>query len=187
MRSSASGSLPPARAAIRRTTDLALLTAASLVVYVFESLVPAPLPWLRLGLANVVTVTVLRMDGVWPALVVTLLRVLLGSLLVGSFLSPAFLLSLSGAATALMAMAAARGLAPRAFSVVGISVTGAVAHNLGQLLALAALVLRAPEALRLLPYLVLSATLVGVLSGFAAHALCAHLIARRGGHHGTGL
>lgn len=178
---------PPApRYAIRRLTDLALLTGASLVLYVFESLVPAPLPWLRMGLANVVTVTVLHTDGLWPAFVVTLLRVLLGSLLIGTFLSPAFLLSVSGGMVALAAMAAARRLAPRRLGIVGVSALGAVGHNVGQLAALAALILHAGEALRLLPYLLLSATLIGALTGFTAYALRAYLMTRRGGRYGTG-
>ncbi len=174
-----------ARARLSRLADLALLAAASLVLFVFESLAPSPLPWLRLGLANIVTVAVLFSDGAAAALLVTLARVLVGSLLVGGFLSPAFLLSLSGALAALLAMAAARRLAPRALSAVGVSVAGAVGHNIGQLLALSLLFVKAADALRLLPYLTLSATLTGCLTGLLAAALLARLAPRRRPGHGT--
>ncbi len=182
----AAAALPaPARARLSRLADLALLVAASLVLFVFESLAPSPLPWLRLGLANVVTVAVLFSDGVAAALLVTLARVLLGSLLVGGFLSPAFLLSISGGLAGLLAMAAARRLAPRALSAVGVSVAGSVGHNVGQLLALSLVFVRTADALRLLPYLVLSATLTGCLTGLLAAALIAYLAPRRRLGHGA--
>ena len=187
MRSSASASFAaaPERARLRRLTELSLLAAASLVLFVFESLVPVPPPWLRLGLANVVTVGVLFLHGAAAALIVTLARVVLGSLLVGGFLSPAFLLSLSGGLAALLAMAAARRLAPSALSPVGISVLGSIGHNVGQLVALSALYVRAPDAMRLLPYLTLSATLAGCLIGLLAAALIAYLATRRRLGHGA--
>ncbi len=174
----------PRRAALRRRTELGLLTAASLVLFVFESFLPSPVPWLKIGLANIVTVTVLARDGFRAALAVTLVRVVIGSLLLGSFLSPAFLLSLSGALVALAAMAAARAAAPRLLSVVGVSIVGAVGHNVGQLAVVAVLFLRAREVFHLLPYLTLSATLVGVLTGLSARALTTYLETRRGGRHG---
>ena len=166
------------RARIRRLVDLSLLTAASLVLFVFESVIPAPLPWVRLGLANVVTVSVLFLYGVRAAFLVTILRVLLGSLLVGTFLAPAFFLSLAGGLAAATLMAIARRVASPPLGIVGISTLGAVAHNAGQLAVLSLLFLRGADALRLLPYLTLSATLLGVFTGIAARALTSYLASR---------
>lgn len=182
MRSSAE---PGLRRRLRRLARLALLTGSALVLHVFETLVPAPLPWLRVGLANVVAVTLLETDGPGAALVVTLLRVVLGALLLGALLSPAFLLSLAGGLAAVGAMVAARALARGVLSLVGISVVGAVAHNAGQAALLATLFVPPAAALRLLPWLVLSATLVGGLTGLSARALAQYLTAARGGRHGA--
>jgi len=157
---------------------LSLLTAAALVLFLFEALVPAPLPWVRLGLANVMTVTVLYLYGARAAFWVTLLRVVLGSLLVGAFLAPAFFLSLGGGVLAVAVMAAARALGSRSLSIVGVSVLGAVAHNAGQLAVLSLFFLRGRDAVHLLPYLTLSATLLGAFTGFAAAALVKVLAAR---------
>lgn len=166
------------RARIRRLVTLSLLTAASLVLFLFEALIPAPLPWVRLGLANVMTLTVLYLYGPGDAFLLTLLRVVLGSFLVGAFLAPAFFLSLGGGLLAVSAMSAARALAPRRLSIVGVSVLGAVAHNAGQLLVLSVFFLRGADAVRLLPYLTLSATLLGAFIGFVARALVDRLAAR---------
>ncbi len=166
------------RARIRRLVNLALLAAASLVLFLFESVIPAPLPWVRLGLANVMTVTVLFLYGTREAFLLTILRVVLGSLLLGAFLAPAFFLSLGGGLAATAVMAAARALASRSLSIVGVCVLGAVAHNAGQLVILSAFFLRGPDAVHLLPYLTLSATLLGAFTGFAARALVGYLAAR---------
>jgi uncharacterized membrane protein len=61
---------------------------------------------------------------------------------------------------------------------VGISTLGAVFHNAGQLAVLSLLFLRGAEALRLLPWLTLSATLLGAFTGIAARALAAYLATR---------
>ncbi|MFN0150952.1 MAG: Gx transporter family protein [bacterium] len=177
MRSSAEASAHP-RTRIRRLVDLALLVSASLVLFLFESIIPAPLPWVRLGLANVMTVAVLYLYGTRDAFLLTIFRVVLGSLLLGSFLAPAFFLSLGGGLAAAAVMAAARALASRWLSIVGISVLGAVAHNAGQLVILSLFFLRGPDAVHLLPYLTLSATLLGAFTGFAARALVGYLAAR---------
>jgi uncharacterized membrane protein len=83
-------------------------------------------------------------------------------------------------------MAAARRLAPRALSAVGVSVVGSAGHNLGQLAAVSLLFVKSADALRLLPYLLLSATLSGCLIGLLAAALIAYVSSRRRfGHDAT--
>jgi heptaprenyl diphosphate synthase len=176
MRSSAETRGPRAR--LRYLTTLSLLAAAALSLFLFESILPSPVPWVRLGLANVMTVTVLFLYGVGPALLLTALRILLGSLLLGTFLSPAFFLAAAGGAASLGVMAIARRALVPPLGIVGVSVLGAAAHNAGQLGALTLLFLHDAEGLRLLPYLILSATLLGALTGLSARALAAYLNAR---------
>ena len=82
----------------RRVSLLGVLMALALALHVLEAQIPAPLPWVKPGLANLMTLVALLTLGWRSALLVTFLRVLIGSLLVGSFLGPGFLLSLAGAA-----------------------------------------------------------------------------------------
>ncbi|NNG13049.1 MAG: Gx transporter family protein, partial [Halobacteria archaeon] len=76
---------------------IAWLAALAITIHILESAFPSPLPGIKPGLANVITIVVLDQFGWRSAAWVSLLRVLCGSLLLGTFLTPTFLLSLSGA------------------------------------------------------------------------------------------
>ena len=82
----------------RQDHRIAWLTALAITIHIAESALPSPLPGIKPGLANVVTIVALVQYGWGTAAWVALLRVLIGSLLIGTFLSPTFLLSLAGAA-----------------------------------------------------------------------------------------
>jgi heptaprenyl diphosphate synthase len=75
---------------------IALLAAYAIGLHSFESLLPSPVPWLKLGLANIITLVTLLLYGMRTAIAVTLIRVILVSLFTGTFLGPAFILSLGG-------------------------------------------------------------------------------------------
>jgi heptaprenyl diphosphate synthase len=144
---------------------LALLVAAGLILFVFESFIPRPLPWLRLGLANVATVLALYLYGVREAFVVAIARAVLGSLSVGGFLTPTFLFSLIGGLMSVATMAIIFRLLRRIFSVVGVSVWGAFAHNMSQLALAIALFVRRWELVHLLPLLLLATVVTGCFTG----------------------
>ncbi len=151
---------------IRRLTRCAVLTALALALSVAEGLVPLtilfPLPGLRLGLANLVTVYALcRLSG-REALLILVSRCLLGALLGGNLMSLAF--SLTGGLLALGTMFLL--LHMRGLSLFGVSVAGAAAHNTGQILAaMAVLGPRAP--LVYLPPLLLCSLITGTVTGGA--------------------
>ncbi|MDQ3796483.1 MAG: Gx transporter family protein, partial [Pseudomonadota bacterium] len=89
---------------IQTTRDdyrIAWLAALAITIHIAESALPSPLPGVKPGLANVITVITLLTFGWRAAVWVSLLRVLAGSLLIGSFLTPTFMLSFSGAAASL--------------------------------------------------------------------------------------
>src|SRR5512142_913001 len=94
---------------------IALLSAYAIGLHGFESLLPTPIPWLRLGLANIITLITLLLYGMRPAVAVNLIRVLVVSLLTGTFLGPAIILSLGGCIVSTIAMGAAVRLTPRLF------------------------------------------------------------------------
>jgi heptaprenyl diphosphate synthase len=112
---------------------LAQLAALAIALSVVEAAIPSPLPGVKPGLANIVTLLVLYRYGLRDAAWVSLLRVVAGSLLAGSFLAPAFALSFSGACASLLALLLARTLPRRYFGPVSASILAAFAHMGGQL------------------------------------------------------
>src|SRR3990170_743711 len=94
---------------------IARMAAVALGLTILENAIPSPLPGVKPGLANIVTLIVLARYGWRGAAWVSLLRVVAGSLLFGSFLAPGFFLSLSGAVCSLVVLAVARHLPSRWF------------------------------------------------------------------------
>ena len=88
----------------REDRRIARHAAAAIVLTVAEAAIPLPLPGIKPGLANIVTLVVLARWGWREAVWVSLLRVLAGSLLLGQFLAPGFFLSLSGALASLLVL-----------------------------------------------------------------------------------
>lgn len=154
-----------------KLSRLALLVAAGLALFVFESLMPRPLPWVKPGLAQIATLIALYLWGWQEAVLVVVARVLLGSLLTGSFASPAFWLALPAGVAAAVVMALVRCAGGGAVGMAGVSVIGALVHNLVQLLLIRALWAPGPGLLYLLPLVWLPAVLTGLLVGLAAHLL----------------
>src|SRR5665811_1306121 len=110
---------------------IARMAAVALGLTILESAIPSPLPGVKPGLANIVTLIVLARYGWRTAAWVSLLRVVAGSLLFGNFLSPGFFLSLSGAVLSLIVLAFARHLPARWFGPVSQSIYAAFAHITG--------------------------------------------------------
>lgn len=150
---------------------LSLLTALALAVYALESMLPRPLPWLRIGLSNALVLTVLLAYGLGLAVSVSIIRTILGSLLIGSFLNPGFIVSISAGITSCLVMGAVFYLGKRIFGTVGISVFGALAHNLAQLSVAYALFIRRSEIFMLIPVFLFLSIGTGIVTGIAAHFL----------------
>ncbi len=153
-----------------------LLVAVALVLSLIEKMFPLqaviPIPGIKLGLANVVTLFALTVLGTRQAVVIVLCRVTLAAIFMGSITG--FLFSLFGGLLALFAM---RGLLVREgtwFSLVGVSIGGAAAHNIGQICA-AMLTLGTVDVAGYLPLLLLSAIPMGFVTGLTASAVLGHL------------
>ncbi|MFZ5595030.1 MAG: Gx transporter family protein [Pseudomonadota bacterium] len=151
---------------------IAWLTALAITIHIAESALPSPLPGVKPGLANVVTVLALLQFGWSTAAWITGLRVVVGSLLLGTFLSPAFILSLSGAMASIITLGLAwrlSGMLPgRGLGAVGYSVLAAMAHMAGQFYAAYALFIPHPALFHLLPVLMTAAVIFGIVSGVIA-------------------
>lgn len=156
---------------------IALLSAFALGLHGFENLLPSPIPWLRLGLANIVTLIALLLYGMRTAVMVTLIRVMLASLIAGSFLGPAFIISLGGGIASTLIMGFVLHIAPRLFSAMGLSIIGALFHNLAQLFLAYFLFIQRIEAILLItPVIILFGTLTGTVNGAVTALLMKNLI-----------
>lgn len=148
----------------------AVLTALALGLSTLESLFPVsvlvPLPGIKLGLANIVTVFALYRLGDIPALVILIARCLLGAMFAGN--ASALLFSLMGGVLAMLTMIVLRRV--RGLSVYGVSIAGAAAHNIGQICA-AMVVLGGTAVLGYLPVLLGVSLITGTLTGFVASLL----------------
>lgn len=161
----------------RRIATDGLMLALALALNYAEHLLPtgAPIPGIKLGLSNIVALVLLYRTGLWDALAVNVLRVVLSNALYGSLFS--MLYGLSGGILAVLCMAAlsrARQLSP-----IGVSAAGGVVHNLGQL-GCAALLLGSTAVFSYTPVLVLSGVVCGALTGAAA-AGCLRALRSRAG------
>jgi heptaprenyl diphosphate synthase len=144
------------------------MAALALGLTVLEAAIPSPLPGVKPGLANIVTLIVLARYGWRAAAWVSLLRVLAGGLLLGSFLSPGFFLSLSGAICSLAVLAASRHLPQRWFGAVTHSVLAAFAHIAGQMLVVYFWLIPHAGLAYLLPIFATAALVFGTVNGLIA-------------------
>lgn len=152
----------------KRVTRGALLTAIALTIFLVEAQIPplAPVPGMKPGLANIVTVYAMFALGPTDTLLILLSRVLLGSLFAGGMTLP---YSLAGGLLCYLCMLVLRKLlTERQLWVCG--AIGAVFHNLGQM-AVAIAVTRTPQLLIYLPVLMLTGIPAGAFTGLAAQLL----------------
>ncbi|MBI4838476.1 MAG: Gx transporter family protein [Nitrospirae bacterium] len=148
------------------TFHIALLSAYAVGLHGIEALIPTPVPWLRIGLANIITLTTLLLYGFRAGMTVTLIRIFLGSFLRGTFLGPAFVLSLGGGVSSTVVMWLAHTLFKRLLSPIGLSLLGAVTHNIAQLFLAYLFFVRRPEAIIIIsPVILLLGTITGAFNG----------------------
>lgn len=153
---------------------IALLAALAITIHIAESALPTPLPGIKPGLANIITIATLCLYGLRTAAWVLMLRVLAGSLLLGTFLSPTFALSFSGAVASLLVLSVARLTPGLGFGAVGYSLLAAMAHMAGQFTVAYWLFIPHPALLQLFPILMTAAVLFGLVSGIIVATMLKH-------------
>ena len=150
----------------KRITLCGVLIALALALSYTERFIPlqmfVPLPGVKLGLANVVTLTALYLLGSRYAFAVLLIRCMMGAFFGGGI--SGLLFSLSGGVLAMVVMAFCKKVP--IFSVYGVSILGAAAHNIGQIFA-AMVLLQSYYIAAYLPYLLVVALFTGFAIGAA--------------------
>ena len=146
----------------KKIAVLALAIALAMILSFVESQIPAfvAIPGVKIGLANIAVVFVLYKLGWKEAVLISLVRVVMVSMLFGTLVSLFY--SVAGAVLSLTGMVLLKktGL----FSTVAVSVTGGVLHNVGQIL-MACLLLETNVIVYYLPFLILSGVIAGVVIG----------------------
>lgn len=157
---------------VKRIAEQALLTALALIIFVVELQIPSltPIPGIKLGLANIVTVFAVYRYRAGEAALMLLARIILGSLFSGNMM--AIMYSLAGGALCLTGMLLLKLVIPIRHLWL-CSVFGAVLHNVGQV-AVACVVSGTVWIVGYLPVLVLSGCAAGAVTG-----LCAQLVISR--------
>ena len=147
---------------------IARMAAVALGLTLLENAIPSPLPGVKPGLANIVTLIVLQRFGWRVAAWVSLLRVVAGSVLFGNFLTPGFFLGLAGALCSLLALAFAQHLPRRAFGAVTHSIFAAFAHIAGQLAVVYVWLIPHHGIAYLIPIFAVAALIFGAVNGLIA-------------------
>lgn len=161
----------------QRVVYLGLTTGLALGLHIFEALIPMPtdllVPGFKLGLANIVSLYVIMNFGTRDAIVVSILRTVLGSLMSGTFMTVTFFFSFFGGLVSTIVMGLLFRFGSKHFSMLGISLAGALTHNLAQLL-VAAFVIQSMGIFGYLPYMLFFALPTGAFVGLVTAQVNKH-------------
>jgi heptaprenyl diphosphate synthase len=149
----------------RYLVHLAFLTALAVSMYLLEMLIPKPMPFMTLGLANIVVLLLLLHHHPRAAIIVALGKTVVGGLFSGMLLSPTTALSLAGTLLSFGFMLIALRLP---LGILGISICGAVGHNFGQLLMVRLLLVPNDGIFHLTPLLIIVGMVTGIITGSIA-------------------
>ena len=160
---------------VKKLTTMALLCAIALTSFMVEARIPPllPIPGIKLGLSNIVTVFAVFVLGSREAAAILLVRVFLGSVFAGNF-SIIFYSAAGGACAILVTILLRRILTEKQLWVAGC--LGAVAHSVGQMI-MAILLTGTPSLAVYLPIMIVCSIITGLFTG-----LCAQILVNRGKH-----
>ena len=158
---------------VKKLVLMGLLTAIALTIFMIENAIPplVPIPGIKLGLANIVTVFAVFAIGSWEGLAILICRVFLGAIFAGNFST--ILYSGAGGLCAIgITILSRRFLTHRQLWAAG--TLGAIAHSIGQMAA-AILISGTPGLVIYLPVMLVIGIVTGSFTG-----LCAQLLLNRG-------
>ena len=150
---------------------IALLGACCMFLALVEHMIPKPVPFLRIGLANLPILVSLGVLNPAQVLLLVLLKVLGQALVNGTLFSYVFLFSAAGSISSALIMLAVSRLPDKAVSLVGISISGGLASTLAQL-SLASLLVFGRSAIYIAPAFLGIGLVTSVVLGLIAAAFC---------------
>ena len=149
----------------KKVAMLGLTIALAMIMSYIEALVPLSfaVPGIKMGLANIVIIFVLYKIGTKEAILVSIIRVILVSLLFSNVMAMAY--SIAGAVLSLSVMWLLKKTDK--FSFVGVSIAGGIMHNVGQII-MAVILLGTEQIALYLPVLIITGTVTGVVIGIVS-------------------
>ena len=148
----------------KKLTFLGLMVGYSLILYIIETYIPNPLiaifPGAKLGLSNIITLISLITLGLRDTFIILTVRIILSSIFAGpmSYL----LFSIGGAYLSLVNMYLFEKI--KSFSIIGVSIIGAISHNIGQLL-VASMIVQNINMVAYLPFMLITSLVTGIFVG----------------------
>ena len=157
---------------LRKLTELALLTAIALIIFIVELRIPnlSPIYGIKLGLSNIITVYAVFHYQPSETAMLLLCRIILGAIFSSNLISLVY--SLAGGMFCLAGMLCVKKYIPERMIWL-CSILGAVFHNLGQITA-AVVTMQTFAVISYLPFLIISGCVAGLFTG-----LCAQLLLNR--------
>lgn len=156
-----------------RVAIVGVMAAFAAILSYIEALIPFSIwiPGVKLGLANIAIVVVLYLYGANEALAVNFVRVIIVGMLFGNVFSTLF--SLAGAAVSFCVMLAVKKT--DCFTIIGVSVAGGTAHNIGQIL-VASAVINSYSVIYYLPALIIAGVVTGIVIGLVSRLLIKYIM-----------
>jgi heptaprenyl diphosphate synthase len=154
--------------------QIAQLSAIAIGLSLIESVLPSPMPGVKPGIANIITLYAVYRFNFRTAIWVSILRVFATSLILGQFLSPTFMLSLTGSLLSLLTLYFSIKLPSRFFSPIGLSVLSSFAHITGQLLLVRLWLIPHASIYYLIPIYSTAALIFGLINGWITYRLLKH-------------
>jgi heptaprenyl diphosphate synthase len=154
--------------------QIAQLSAIAIGLSLIESVLPSPMPGVKPGIANIITLYAMYRFNFRTAIWVSILRVFATSLILGQFLSPTFMLSLAGSLLSLLTLYFSIKLPSRFFSPIGLSVLSSFAHITGQLLLVRLWLIPHASIYYLIPVYSAAALTFGLINGWITYRLLKH-------------
>ena len=142
-----------------------VLTALAMIFSYIESIIPVPIPvpGIKLGVANIAVITILYTLGIKEAVIINILRISLTAMLFGNLNS--FLFSIAGAVLSMVTMIVLKKI--DSFSYFVVSVSGAIMHNVGQIIA-AIFIMGSSAIIYYLPVLIIAGVITGIIIGIVS-------------------
>jgi len=154
--------------------QIAQLSAIAIGLSLIKSVLPSPMPGVKPGIANIITLYAVYRFNFRTAIWVSILRVFATSLILGQFLSPTFMLSLTGSLLSLLTLYFSIKLPSRFFSPMSLSVLSSFAHITGQLLLVRLWLIPHASIYYLIPIYSAAALIFGLINGWITYRLLKH-------------
>jgi len=158
----------------KKDHTVAKLAAIAIILSVIEFFLPSPIPGIKPGIANIIILYSLVRFDFSTAAWVSIVRVFVSSIIVGSFLSPTFFLSLFGALFSLTLLYGFQKLPKPYFSIISLSLIASFGHIIGQFIIARLWIIPHNSIFNLLPLFLISALIFGIFSAFICDALLKH-------------